>query len=147
MKRRLSVAISLIGNPRVAYLDEPSTGLDPASRRQLWDVVNHAKRDKAVVLTTHSMEGAEGLCDRLGIFIDGRLVCLGNPKHLTARYGGYYVCPSLFRRPHTMPHATHHATFAASLRAARVVPADTLETLCRTFPHVRCSLMGCTVFV
>eukprot|EP00892_Ulva_mutabilis_P007665 jgi/Ulvmu1/5270/UM022_0064.1 len=91
MKRRLSVAISLIGSPQVAYLDEPSTGLDPASRRQLWEVVQRAKQDKAVVLTTHSMEEAEGLCDRLGIFIDGRLVCLGNPKHLTARYGGYYV--------------------------------------------------------
>lgn len=96
MKRRLSVAISLIGSPKVAYLDEPSTGLDPASRRQLWDVVQRAKQDKAIVLTTHSMEEAEGLCDRLGIFIDGRLVCLGNPKHLTARYGGYYV-----RRFHT----------------------------------------------
>lgn len=91
MKRRLSVAISLIGNPTVTYLDEPSTGLDPASRRQLWKVVSEAKRDKAVVLTTHSMEEAEFLCDRLGIFIDGRLACLGNPKQLTARYGGYYV--------------------------------------------------------
>jgi ABC-type multidrug transport system ATPase subunit len=91
MKRRLSVAISLIGNPTVTYLDEPSTGLDPASRRQLWHVVSQAKRNKAVVLTTHSMEEAEFLCDRLGIFIDGKLACLGNPKQLTARYGGYYV--------------------------------------------------------
>eukprot|EP00898_Chlorokybus_atmophyticus_P003419 jgi/Chlat1/4078/Chrsp26S04118 len=91
MKRRLSVAISLIGKPLVCYLDEPSTGLDPASRRNLWDVVREAKKDRAIILTTHSMEEAETLCDRLGIFVDGRLMCLGNPKELTARYGSYYI--------------------------------------------------------
>lgn len=112
MKRRLSVAISLIGSPRVAYLDEPSTGLDPASRRQLWDVVQRAKQDKAIVLTTHSMEEAEGLCDRLGIFIDGRLVCLGNPKHLTARYGGYYVRTPLSPPPPPQPSTTTPAPSA-----------------------------------
>ena len=68
-----------------------STGLDPASRRNLWDVVDHAKQDKAIILTTHSMEEAEVLCDRLGIFVDGKLVCIGNPKELSSRYGGYYM--------------------------------------------------------
>lgn len=91
MKRRLSVAISFVGNPLVVYLDEPSTGLDPASRRNLWDVVKSSKRDRAIVLTTHSMEEAEMLCDRLGIFVDGQLVCIGNPKEITSRYGGYLV--------------------------------------------------------
>ncbi|KAL3145247.1 hypothetical protein ABBQ32_000991 [Trebouxia sp. C0010 RCD-2024] len=91
MKRRLSVAISLMGNPSVVYLDEPSTGLDPASRRNLWDVVKNAKHNRGIILTTHSMEEAEVLCDRLGIFVDGQLVCIGNPKELTARYGGYVV--------------------------------------------------------
>ncbi|KFK34078.1 hypothetical protein AALP_AA5G099500 [Arabis alpina] len=91
MKRRLSVAISLIGNPRVVYMDEPSTGLDPASRKSLWDVVKRAKRKGAIVLTTHSMEEAEVLCDRLGIFVDGSLQCIGNPKELKGRYGGSYV--------------------------------------------------------
>ena len=89
MKRRLSVAIALMGDPLVVYLDEPSTGLDPASRRLLWEVIKRARRDKAVVLTTHSMEEAEALCDRLGIFVGGRLQCVGNPKELTSRYGGY----------------------------------------------------------
>eukprot|EP01024_Parvocaulis_polyphysoides_P072622 TRINITY_DN922_c0_g2_i1.p1 TRINITY_DN922_c0_g2~~TRINITY_DN922_c0_g2_i1.p1 ORF type:complete len:419 (-),score=63.89 TRINITY_DN922_c0_g2_i1:807-2063(-) len=91
MKRRLSVAISLIGNPTVVYMDEPSTGLDPASRRLLWDVVKSQKENRAIILTTHSMEEAEVLCDRLGIFVDGRLVCIGNPKQITARYAGYLV--------------------------------------------------------
>ncbi|KAF8065710.1 ABCA3 [Scenedesmus sp. PABB004] len=91
MRRRLSVAISFTGDPLVVYLDEPSTGLDPASRRNLWEVVKANKRDRAIVLTTHSMEEAEMLCDRLGIFVDGRLVCIGNPKEITSRQGGFLV--------------------------------------------------------
>ncbi|CAI5478439.1 unnamed protein product [Closterium sp. Yama58-4] len=91
MKRRLSVAISLIGKPPVVYMDEPSTGLDPASRYNLWAVVKEAKKDSAIVLTTHSMEEAEALCDRLGIFVDGQFECIGNPRQLTARYGGSFV--------------------------------------------------------
>ncbi|KAL1210263.1 ABC transporter A family member 7 [Cardamine amara subsp. amara] len=91
MKRRLSVAISLIGNPKVVYMDEPSTGLDPASRKNLWTVIKRAKQNTAIILTTHSMEEAEYLCDRLGIFVDGGLQCIGNPKELKGRYGGSYV--------------------------------------------------------
>ncbi|PIN20632.1 Lipid exporter ABCA1 [Handroanthus impetiginosus] len=82
MKRRLSVAISLIGDPKVVYMDEPSTGLDPASRNMLWKVVKRAKQNRAIILTTHSMEEAEHLCDRLGIFVDGSLQCIGNPKEV-----------------------------------------------------------------
>lgn len=66
-------------------------GLDPASRRNLWDVVKKNKSGRAIVLTTHSMEEAETLCDRLGIFVDGRLVCIGNPKEITSRYSGFLV--------------------------------------------------------
>ncbi|KAJ0240334.1 ABC transporter A family member 7 [Hirschfeldia incana] len=91
MKRRLSVAVSLIGNPKVVYMDEPSTGLDPASRKNLWTVIKRAKQNTAIILTTHSMEEAEFLCDRLGIFVDGSLQCIGNPKELKGRYGGSYV--------------------------------------------------------
>ncbi|KAG7613831.1 P-loop containing nucleoside triphosphate hydrolase [Arabidopsis suecica] len=91
MKRRLSVAISLIGNPKVVYLDEPSTGLDPASRKNLWNVIKRAKQNTAIILTIHSMEEAEFLCDRLGIFVDGGLQCIGNSKELKSRYGGSYV--------------------------------------------------------
>ena len=91
MKRRLSVAIALIGCPLVQFLDEPSTGLDPASRRMLWRAIARAKLSRAVFLTTHSMEEAENLCDRLGIFVDGSLRCIGSPKELTARFGAFYV--------------------------------------------------------
>ncbi len=57
-----------------------NTGLDPSSRRLLWDVIRSAKQTAAVVLTTHSMEEAEALCDRIGIFVGGRLSCIGNPQ-------------------------------------------------------------------
>ncbi|EPS66567.1 hypothetical protein M569_08209, partial [Genlisea aurea] len=107
MKRRLSVAISLIGDPKVVYMDEPSTGLDPASRNMLWNVVKQAKRNRAIVLTTHSMEEAEYLCDRLGIFVDGSLQCIGNPKELKARYGGSYVF--------TMTTSSDHEEYVESL--------------------------------
>lgn len=79
MKRRLCVAMSLIGHPRVVLLDEPSTGLDPASRRKLWDIIDSYKATKqaSILLTTHSMEEAEALCDRLGIFVKGKLKTIG----------------------------------------------------------------------
>lgn len=104
MKRRLSVAIALMGDPRVVYLDEPSTGLDPSSRRLLWEVIKKARRKTALVLTTHSMEEAEALCDRLGIFLNGRLQCIGNPKELTARFGGY-LSFTITTPPHEEPTA------------------------------------------
>ncbi|PWZ13877.1 ABC transporter A family member 7 [Zea mays] len=76
---------------QVVFMDEPSTGMDPASRNNLWNVVKEAKKNRAIILTTHSMEEAEVLCDRLGIFVDGDFQCLGNPKELKARYGGTYI--------------------------------------------------------
>ena len=90
MKRRLSVACSLMGNPRIILMDEPSTGLDPASRRQLWELINTQKRKCALLLTTHAMEEADALCDRLGIFADGELKCVGTSTSLKKRFGKGY---------------------------------------------------------
>ncbi|KAG2649449.1 hypothetical protein PVAP13_1NG542900 [Panicum virgatum] len=91
MKRRLSVAISLIGDPKVVYMDEPSSGLDPASRKDLWKAVKSAKQKRTIILTTHSMEEAEVLCDRIGIIANGSLQCIGSSKELKDRYGGSCV--------------------------------------------------------
>jgi len=87
MKRRLSVAISLIGNPRVVFLDEPSTGLDPASKRTLWTVINKHKNKASMILTTHSMEEADALCDRLAMFGGGKLQTIGVSSDLKSRWG------------------------------------------------------------
>merc|ERR1711871_1303500 len=90
MKRRLSVATALIGEPKLVYLDEPSTGLDPASRRKLWDVIRKHRVHSAMVLTTHSMEESEVLCDRLAIMADGKLRCIGTAAELKAKFGQGY---------------------------------------------------------
>jgi ABC-type multidrug transport system ATPase subunit len=90
MKRRLSVACAMIGNPSVVLMDEPTTGLDPASRIALWQVVRKFKSQCAMMLTTHSMEEAEALCDRLGIFVAGRLKTIGHASELKERYGRFY---------------------------------------------------------
>jgi len=90
MKRRLSVAISFVGNPQVVLLDEPTTGLDPDNRRQLWDILVEARKDRALVLTTHSMEEADVLCTRIGIIVSGALKCIGPQTRLKSKYGGGY---------------------------------------------------------
>jgi len=90
MKRRLCVAIALIGNPAVVLLDEPTTGLDPASRQDLWKVVLNYKKECSMLLTTHSMEEAEQLCDRLGIFTNGKLAAIGTAQDLKSRFGKGY---------------------------------------------------------
>eukprot|EP01132_Coremiostelium_polycephalum_P010969 gene10969-13436_t len=96
MKRRLSVACSLMGNPRIILLDEPSTGLDPASRKQLWNIIIKYKKKCAMLLTTHAMEESDALCDRLGIFVGGELKCIGSSSELKARFGkGYKVMMSV----------------------------------------------------
>jgi len=92
MKRRLSVANALIGQPDVVYLDEPSTGLDPAAKHNLWDIINECKGDKSLLLTTHSMEEADALCDRMGIMTHGNLACIGSAPQLKQRYGAGYTC-------------------------------------------------------
>lgn len=86
--RRLSIAISLIGNPKVWLLDEPSTGLSPEARRQIWDIVNKQKKyGRCVIITTHSMEEADTLCNRIGIMARGSLRCVGPQQHLKTRFG------------------------------------------------------------
>lgn len=92
MKRRLSIAISLVADPKIVFLDEPTTGLDPETRRQLWNILQDVRSDKkrAMVLTTHSMEEADVLCNRIGIVSNGVLRCIGNQVRLKHLYGGGY---------------------------------------------------------
>lgn len=88
MKRRISVVTALIGDPEIAFLDEPTTGLDPQSRRAVWDFIRSLKqRQRTVVLTTHYMEEAEVLCDRVAIIDQGRLIALGTPAELKTAHG------------------------------------------------------------
>ena len=89
MKHRLLLARSLVNNPEILILDEPTTGLDPHSRRAVWDKLNHLKyQNTTLLLTTHYMEEAEKLCDRVAIMDSGRIVTIDSPEHLTAEHGG-----------------------------------------------------------
>jgi len=96
MKRRLSVAISLLGDPKIVYLDEPTTGMDPISRRYVWDIIESAKAGRAIILTTHSMEEADILGDRIGIMAKGRMRAIGTSIRLKQKFGaGYEVSVSV----------------------------------------------------
>jgi ABC-2 type transport system ATP-binding protein len=91
-KQRLAVACALVGEPELVFLDEPTTGLDPQSRRNLWDLVLELRHQgKTVMLTTHYMDEAERLCDRVGIVDHGKLMSLGTPRELIASLGGEEV--------------------------------------------------------
>ena len=91
-RQRLSVACALVNDPEVLFLDEPTTGLDPQSRRQLWDLIEDFKRDgRTVLLTTHYMDEAERLCDRVAIVDHGKIIALGTPAELIASLGAEHV--------------------------------------------------------
>jgi len=90
-KRKLSLAIALVGNPRVVLLDEPSTGMDPVSRRFMWDVIQETAKDRSVVLTTHSLDECEALCNKVVVMVGGKLKCIGSTQHLKTRFGEGYT--------------------------------------------------------
>src|ERR1022692_1038078 len=91
-RQRLAVATALVCNPRILFLDEPTTGLDPQSRRQLWDIIRNFQRGGGtVLLTTHYMDEAERLCDRLAIVEHGQVIAEGTPSDLIDRLGGHHV--------------------------------------------------------
>jgi len=90
--QRLAVACALVGNPRLLFLDEPTTGLDPQSRRRLWEVIQKFReQDRGVLLTTHYMDEAERLCNRIAIIDHGKIIALGSPAELIAGLGGEHI--------------------------------------------------------
>src|SRR3954471_2994361 len=91
-RQRLAVATALVGSPKILFLDEPTTGLDPQSRRQLWDIIRQfQKSGGTVLLTTHYMDEAERLCDRLAIVDHGQIIAEGTPADLIDRLGGHHM--------------------------------------------------------
>jgi ATP-binding cassette subfamily A (ABC1) protein 3 len=94
-KRKLSVAMAMVGNPNIIFLDEPSTGMDPKARRFMWKIISRIaseKKQSTIILTTHSMEEAEALSTKLGIMVNGNFKCIGTPQHIKSKYGeGYEI--------------------------------------------------------
>lgn len=92
-KRKLSVAMAILGNPPLIFLDEPSTGVDPQAKRFMWDIISKIstqRKKSAVIITTHSMEEAEALCTKMGIMVGGNFKCFGSSQHIKDKYGTGY---------------------------------------------------------
>ena len=101
-KRKLSVAMAMLWNPPVVFLDEPSAGMDPKARRFMWDVISKILtrgKNSAVILTTHSMEEAEALSTNMGIMVDGQFKCFGSKQHIKNKFGVGYQVEIKFRIP------------------------------------------------
>ena len=133
-KQRLAVACALTGDPEVLFLDEPTTGLDPQSRRQLWGLIEGFKAEgRTVLLTTHYMDEAQRLCDRVAVVDKGKVIALGSPRELIQSLGGTDVVELIFDgtvEPAAM-------TGIAGVHAARSLPNGlslTVEQLHKTLP-------------
>ncbi|OQS02783.1 ATP-binding Cassette (ABC) Superfamily [Thraustotheca clavata] len=134
-KRKLSVAIALIGGPPILFLDEPSTGMDPVSRRFMWDVISSIStqsKESTIFLTTHSMEECEALCTRVGIMVGGRLRCLGSIQHLKYRFGDGLML-HIKLRPVVSSEVDEMAT--ASSLPEGLITKDDLSSLCTMLGH------------
>jgi ABC-2 type transport system ATP-binding protein len=91
-RQRLAVACALVGDPDLLFLDEPTTGLDPQSRRQLWDIIRSlGEQGRTILITTHYMDEAERLCDRVAVVDHGKIIALGSPAELISSLGGEHV--------------------------------------------------------
>ncbi|CAD8078681.1 unnamed protein product [Paramecium primaurelia] len=103
-KRKLSVAIAMIGNPPIVFLDEPSTGMDPEARRFMWNVISRIatqRKQSTIILTTHSMEEAEALSTKIAIQVNGNLRCLGSVQHIKNKFGKGYEIEVKLEKPIT----------------------------------------------
>jgi ATP-binding cassette subfamily A (ABC1) protein 3 len=98
-KRKLSAAVSLIGDPAIVLLDEPTTGMDPKARRHFWNAIAQFRdHGKPIILTSHSMEECEALCTRLAIMVNGKFKCLGSIQHLKSKFGAGKKTSSIISR-------------------------------------------------
>jgi ABC-2 type transport system ATP-binding protein len=128
-RQRLSVACAMVGRPELLFLDEPTTGLDPQSRRQLWGVLERFRaRGGTILLTTHYMDEAHALCDRVGIMDHGALIALGTPEELVAGLGAEHVVAFAVADPTRLPADEH----LGALPGARGVRHDDAHVELRT---------------
>lgn len=103
MRRRMSVGLSCLGNPRVIIMDEPTTGMDPKSRLKIWKLINEMKKDRVILLTTHAMEEADQLANRIVIMVKGQVACLGSSLYLKSKYGQDFRLSIICKTPENAP--------------------------------------------
>ncbi|XP_029455149.1 ATP-binding cassette sub-family A member 5 isoform X2 [Rhinatrema bivittatum] len=146
MKRKLCFALSILGNPQIMLLDEPSTGMDPRAKQQMWKVMRAAfrSREQAAILTTHYIEEADAVCDRVAILVSGQLRCIGTVQHLKSKFGsGYYLEMKLKKMDeiekellhkkilHIFPNAIQQESFSTLL--SYKIPKENVQTLAHCF--------------
>ena len=100
MRRRISVALSTMGNPNIILMDEPTTGMDPVSRRHVWTLIQRLKMQKSIIMSTHAMEEAEILSDKLIVLNEGTLKCVGSPLELKKMLGKGYRISMICKQQH-----------------------------------------------
>ncbi|XP_048411407.2 ATP-binding cassette sub-family A member 5 isoform X2 [Stegostoma tigrinum] len=148
IKRKLCFALCMLGNPQIVLLDEPSTGMDPKSKQFMWRAIRAAFKDRqrGAILTTHYMEEAEALCDRVAIMVSGQLRCIGSIQHLKSKYGGGYTLEIKLKGEMTeaqqisdihdkimqiFPQASRQESFVAMLTYK--IPKDDVNSLSKAF--------------
>jgi len=134
-RRKLSVALALVADSKLVLLDEPTSGMDLNARRRLWDMLKDYKKDRIIILTTHNMDEADLLGDRIGIMSHGRLVCLGNSMFLKNQYGCGYKLQIKKAISPDMLSSSSHLHIEAYLQ--RHFPHDSL-TLLSDDPYTCC---------
>jgi ABC-2 type transport system ATP-binding protein len=126
MMQRLSIARAMMHDPQVLFLDEPSSGLDPQTRLLLWEIVREYNRSgKTILLTTHNMEEADALCQRLAIVDHGRIIALGTPRELKASVPGGYLLRLRFGQP--SPELVQRLQTLAGVREARATDGNGVD--------------------
>ncbi|NWS30092.1 ABCA5 protein, partial [Polioptila caerulea] len=147
LKRKLCFALSMLGNPRVTLLDEPSTGMDPKAKQHMWRAIRAAfkNKERAAILTTHYMEEADAVCDRVAILVSGQLRCIGTVQHLKSKFGRGYFLEMKLREAadvqqveylqsqilHIFPNASRQESFASIL--AYKIPKEDVQSLSHSF--------------
>jgi ABC-2 type transport system ATP-binding protein len=132
-RQRLGVACALVGDPDLLFLDEPTTGLDPQSRRQLWDILRGFRaQGRTIMLTTHYMDEAERLCDRVAVVDHGKVIALGTPAELVAQIGGDHLIEFALNDSMTVDEGTLRALPAV----VSVRRQEDSYALAVTAPHV-----------
>ncbi|KAM6898133.1 cholesterol transporter ABCA5 [Lycodopsis pacificus] len=151
IKRKLCFALSMIGNPQIVLLDEPSAGMDPKSKQRMWRAIRAAfkNRQRGAVLTTHYMEEAEAVCDRVAILVSGELRCIGSIQHLKGKYGRGYSLEVKLREELTglqqvallhkeilriFPHAARQESFATLM--VYKIPMEDVKSLSTSFSQL-----------
>uniref|UniRef100_K3WG92 ABC transporter domain-containing protein n=1 Tax=Globisporangium ultimum (strain ATCC 200006 / CBS 805.95 / DAOM BR144) TaxID=431595 RepID=K3WG92_GLOUD len=132
-KRKLCVAIAMFGSPDLLFLDEPSTGMDPHSRRFMWNVILEVtvqSKQTTVMLTTHSMEECEALCNRAGIMVGGRLRCFGSIPHLKTRFGEGFLLECKLNAPSDEDIANVLTKLRAELQIESAISSAQLSDIC-----------------